>query len=245
MLFIFRYLEAIFVPSMTAINTITKLREIFARFGYPEQLVCDNGQPFSSAEFSTFCRSNGILINHTVPYAPFQNGLVERQNRTLLKTLKLSVTMGRDWKTDLQDFLHAYRATPHAVTNYSPSELMFGWNIRDRFPGREREIVIEKAIENDKLAKEKGKEYTNKKRRAKPSNIDVGDIVVIKNTTKKNKLTLTFNPQEYIVIQREGTRLHLRNLDNGVVCNRHVNHTKKIHCRNPLLNQKTEFEKFL
>lgn len=222
---------------MTAKTTIIKLREVFARFGYPEHLVCDNGQPFSSEEFSSFCNSNGITICHTVPYAPFQNGLVERQNRTLLKTIKISVTMGRDWKADLQDFLHAYRATPHAVTNYSPSELMFGWNIRDKLPGNQRTVNISQAMENDKIRKEKGKNYANLKRRAKPSNIDVGDTVVVKNTIRKNKLTPTFNPQEYVVVRREGTRLHLRNSENGVICNRHVNHAKKIICRNPLLNE--------
>lgn len=73
---------------MTAKVTITKLREVFARFGYPEQIICDNGQPFSSEEFSEFCKTNGIDIKHSVPYAPFQNGLVERQNRTILKTIK-------------------------------------------------------------------------------------------------------------------------------------------------------------
>lgn len=100
-----RYPEVETMTTTTAKNTIYKLRIIFARFGFPEELVCDNGPPFTSDEFVTFCNNSGITIKHSIPYAPFQNGLVERYNRTLLKTIKISTAMGRDWKSDLQVLL--------------------------------------------------------------------------------------------------------------------------------------------
>lgn len=221
---------------MTANLTITKLREIFARFGYPEVIVCDNGQPFASEEFSRFCSMNGIKIQHSVPYAAFQNGLVERQNRNLLKTIKISAATGRNWKNDLQDFLHSYRATPHSSTDYSPAELLFGWNIRDRLPPIRRKVDVTRARNNDKNSKEKGKLYTNVKRKAKHSNIDKGDHVLVKNMMKKNKLTTNFASQPHIVLDRNGTRLKLKNLDSGVITDRHINHTKPIVRNNPLLN---------
>lgn len=230
-----RYFEVVIQNSMTAKLTITKLREVFARFGYPEEIVCDNGQPFSSDEFSSFCKTNGIKINHSVPYAAFQNGQVERQNRTLLRSIKISVALGRDWKCDLQDFLHAYRATPHSVTNFSPAELMFGWNLRDKLPRSTREVNIEKAKQNDARCKEKGKTYIDGKRKAKDSTIDVGDFVVVKNFIRKNKLTPNFNPQQHKVVKRDGTRLQLENVETGVISSRHVNHTKRIVNRNPFL----------
>lgn len=229
-----RFVEVAILSSMTATVTIRKLREIFARFGFPEEIVCDNGQPFSSHEFQSYCKINCITIKHTVPYAAFQNGLVERQNRTLLKTLKISASMGRNWRSDLQDFLHSYRATPHSITNFSPSELMFGWNIRDKLPRSNREIDVEQARRNDEKSKASGKKYTDCKRKAKPSNIDVGDHVVVKNFVKKNKLTCNFHPDPHIVVQREGTRLTLQNLKSGVKSNRHVNHTKRVLSKNPV-----------
>lgn len=64
-----RYIEVVIQSSITAKLTITKLKEIFARFGYPEEILCDKGQPFSSDEFSKFCKSNGIHIKRSVPYA--------------------------------------------------------------------------------------------------------------------------------------------------------------------------------
>lgn len=233
-----RYLEVVIQNSMTAKLTITKLREIFARFGYPEEIVCDNGQPFASEEFSTFCKTNGIEIKHSVPYAAFQNGQVERQNRTLLRSIKISDAMGRDWKCDLQDFLHAYRSTPHSVTNFSPAELMFGWNLRDKLPRSTRKVNFDQAKQNDARIKEKGKQYIDEKRNAKQSTIDVGDLVVVKNFIRKNKLSPNFNPQKHKVVKREGTRLHLENLETGVLSNRHVNHTKRIGNQNPFMCSK-------
>ncbi|XP_062552053.1 uncharacterized protein LOC134217320 [Armigeres subalbatus] len=143
--------------------------------------------------------------------------------------------MGRNWRNDLQDFLHSYRATPHSITRHSPSELLFGWNIRDKLPGNSKPVDISEARHNDEKFKEKGRVYANLKRNAKPNNIDVGDYVIVKNFIKKNKLTTTFNPDQYLVIQRKGTRLQLKNIKSGVICNRHVNHTKRILNANPML----------
>lgn len=221
---------------MTAEITITKLREVFARFGYPEKIVCDNGQPFASEAFSRFCSVNGIEIQHSVPYAAFQNGLVERQNRNLLKTIKISVATGRNWKNDLQDFLHSYRATPHTSTDFSPSELLFGWNIRDRLPHVRRKVDLSQARNKDRATKEKGKLYIDLKRKAKVSSTDVGDHVLVKNMMKRNKLTTNFAPQTHIVLQRQGTRLQLKNLESGVITDRHINHTKRIVSNNPIMN---------
>lgn len=238
-----RFVEVAIMTSMTATITIKKLREMFARFGYPEEIICDNGQPFSSGNFLSFCKTNNINIKHSVPYAAFQNGLVERQNRTLLKTLKISASMGRNWEADLQDFLHSYRATPHSITNFSPAELMFGWNIRDKLPYTNREIDVDQARKNDEESKEKGRKYTDSRRKAKPSSIDIGDQVVVKNFVKKNKLTSTFHPDPHVVVRREGTRLILENLMNGVISNRHVNHAKCIRSKNPVsTNDETSIE---
>lgn len=231
-----RYPEIEIMTTTTAKMTIFKLRIIFARFGLPEELVCDNGPPFTSNEFVGFCRTNGIVVSHSTPYAPFQNGLVERFNRTLLKTVKISSALGRDWKSDLFDFLLAYRATPHSVTNASPAQLLFGRNVKDKLPSipspQHSNTWIKLKIK-DQENKEKGKVYGDQKRKAIFSKIDVGDHVLVKNFIKRNKLTTNFNPQPHEVIKKHGTRLTLKNLANGVEMDRHVNHTKQLSCGNP------------
>ena len=46
--------EVIVMNSTTASKTITVLRELFARFGIPKQVVSDNGPQFVSQEFALF-----------------------------------------------------------------------------------------------------------------------------------------------------------------------------------------------
>jgi hypothetical protein len=47
------------------------------------KLRSDNGGEYVNNKFITFCTEQGIQMQHTVPYTPQQNGVVERKNRTL------------------------------------------------------------------------------------------------------------------------------------------------------------------
>ena len=58
------------MSSTTASKTIPKLRDAFARFGLPEQLVSDNGPQFVSEESESFLHRNGVKHIHTSPYHP-------------------------------------------------------------------------------------------------------------------------------------------------------------------------------
>lgn len=234
-----RFPEIEIMTTITAKATIFKLRTIFARFGFPCEVICDNGPPFGSEEFVSFCKASGINLKHSVPYAPFQNGLVERYNRTLLKSVKISVAQGRDWKSDLYDFLLAYRNTPHSITNETPAKLMFGHNLKDKLPDYSdstEQGSRNNMMKTDTDKKEKGRIYGDNRRRAKHSTIDIGDHVVVKNFLKRSKLTPTFDPQPYIVTKKNGTRLTVKNLETGMEYDRHINHTKRLTCSSPFFN---------
>lgn len=47
-------------------------------------LRTDNGGEFCSHEFNDYCRKEGIVRHHTIPYTPQQNGVAERMNRTII-----------------------------------------------------------------------------------------------------------------------------------------------------------------
>jgi hypothetical protein len=46
----------------------------------------------------------------------------------LTKVMKNAEASGRNWREELQFFLAAYRATPHASTGVAPAELLFKFN---------------------------------------------------------------------------------------------------------------------
>ena len=74
--------------SITSEATIEKLRDIFARYGIPQQLVGDNGPQFTAQEFSEFAKANGIKHTLVAPYHPRSNGKAERFVQTFKQFLR-------------------------------------------------------------------------------------------------------------------------------------------------------------
>lgn len=226
-----RYKEIEVMTRITAKETTDRLERIFTRLGYPVTITLDNARQFISKEFEQYCTIRGIHLNNTTPYWPQENGLVERQNRSLLKRLKISHSLGRDWKCDLNEYLMMYYTTPHTVTGKTPSELCFGRTIRSKLPSLQD---IETTPRNDEVydkdlqAKQKGKEIADLKRRATPSNVQTGDTVLLKNLLPQNKLSPNFLPTEHEVIDKTGARVTVRNTETGKVYQRNSAHLKRI-----------------
>ena len=122
--------EVFTMTTTTASKTITKLRETFGRFGLPEQLVLDNGPQFTSEEFETFLRANGVKHICSSPYHPASNGAAERVVQVVKQALKAGLHDSVPLEKTLSTFLLQYRATPHATTGVSPSLLLIGRNPR-------------------------------------------------------------------------------------------------------------------
>ena len=55
-------------------------------------LRTDNGGEFCSHEFDDFCREEGIVRHHTIPYTPQQNGVAERMNRTIISRARCMIS---------------------------------------------------------------------------------------------------------------------------------------------------------
>lgn len=125
-----RWVEAVPMRETTTENTVRVLREIFARFGLPVQLVSDNGPQLTAAAFEYFLQSNGVRHIRTAPWHPSSNGAAERAVQTIKNALKAAVRDGGTLSQRLQRFLLAYRAAPHAVTGRSPAEMFLGRNVR-------------------------------------------------------------------------------------------------------------------
>ena len=87
-----KWAEVIETKSTTAAATITQLRQLFATYGLPEQIVTENGPQFSAGEFSSFYKSNGVKHIQCIPYHPSPNGAVERFIQTFKKAIRAGGT---------------------------------------------------------------------------------------------------------------------------------------------------------
>ena len=64
------------------------MRKSSSTLGLPEVIVSDNATNFTSEEFATFMRKNGIQHVKSPPYHSSSNGLVEKVVQMLKEGLK-------------------------------------------------------------------------------------------------------------------------------------------------------------
>ncbi|UYV74967.1 K02A2.6-like [Cordylochernes scorpioides] len=118
------------LDGVTATKAMPACHPELHQFGIPRTLVSDNGTGFTSEEFRQFMTRNGIRHLRTAPFHPSFNGLAERAVQTIKTGLK-KVQQG-SISQPLAEILLGYRRTPIASIGKSPSEMMFGHNIRSR-----------------------------------------------------------------------------------------------------------------
>lgn len=226
-----RYKEVKITKSITSSQIISLLKETFSRLGYPVTITADNGKQFVSEEFRSFCKECNITLHSTIPYWPQQNGEVERQNRDILKRMKISSLERKNLKESLWDYLIMYNSTPHSSTGKSPSELFFMRQNRDKIPSIDKLDNWENLTEvrdRDRIQKEKGKEYGDKKRHAVDSVLKEGDKVYVKNMERSNKLCPNFNPTPHTVEKEKDGDVTVRNDESGKILRRNVVHLKRV-----------------
>lgn len=224
-------LQKIFpLKSTSSSNTVSKLKETFADFGVPKSITADNATSFTSKEFQEFCKDYGIQLINTIPYWPSMNGEVKRQNRSVLKRLIISQnTKGSDWQSDLCDYLLMYHSIAHPATLKSPMELMTNRKPRDKLPMVQQESEFDLEIrDKDKIYREKGKQYADERRHARPSDIGVEDMVLVKNFHKHDKLSPNFQPEPHPVEKVKGGDVLVTGTESGVTRRRYLGHLKKI-----------------
>ena len=102
------------------------LKSLFARHGIPEVVRSDNGPQYDSAEFAKFAKDWEFKHVTSSPLYAQSNGEAERAVQTAKNLLQK--------ESDPAKALPAYRSTP-LQGGKSPSELLFGHQIRCTLPG--------------------------------------------------------------------------------------------------------------
>ncbi|XP_017575179.2 uncharacterized protein K02A2.6-like [Pygocentrus nattereri] len=172
--------EVFIMKSTTTEKTIEKLGEMFSRFGFPEQLVSDNGPQFISQEFEKFLKVNGVQHIQSAPYHPSTNGLAERFVQSLKHSLKASCGQS-SLHQRLNSFLLSYRNVPHSTTQVSPAILFMKRRLRTSLdllkPSRMKACV----------QRQQQAQIERRKQRAKNRVFHPGDQVLACNYTRGPK----------------------------------------------------------
>ena len=109
------YLEIL--PNISSVAVIGKIKNMFARWDVPEEIVFDNGTQFTSADFQDFAVQYNFVCSFTSPHFPQANGQAE-------SGVKIAKRIGS--QEDPLLGLMAYRSTPASTTGVSPAQLMMG-----------------------------------------------------------------------------------------------------------------------
>ena len=85
-----RWVEIKVLHGLETKYIIAELDEIWATHGLPTSSQSDNGPQFASNEFCQYMKALAVDHKFVSPLWPQANRKVERQNRSLLKCLKIS-----------------------------------------------------------------------------------------------------------------------------------------------------------
>lgn len=209
-----KWLEVIPTNNTSSANTILMLREVFTRFGLPRVIVSDNGPQFASFEFESFCKNLNIKHARITPYHPRTNGLAERCVRTFKERMEASKHDGGSLNERLQSFLLADRTSTKRSTGKTPSQMMFGRNIRTK-------IDLLRPDVNSKMEMEQLKQRENKKH-GPEKDFSEGEEVWVQNNLgkgyKKGRIRKKNGPYSYEV-----------DVD-GLKKKKHADQLRKRHC---------------
>lgn len=102
-------------------------RNILYKFGYPRELVTDQGSQFTSNLIEDLYAHHKIKHRTSTLYHPQANGQVEVTNRALERILTKVVSSSKtDWADRMVEATWAYNTTWKTTTDFTPYELIYG-----------------------------------------------------------------------------------------------------------------------
>ena len=126
-----------------AAGLIRALKRMFATFGVPRELSSDGGPEFIAGETQDFLRRWGVNHRLSSAYNPHSNGRAE----VAVKSMKCLIqdNVKPDGQIDSESYVRAilqFRNTPDSQNGISPSEVVFGRQLRDVLPVKPRTQVF-------------------------------------------------------------------------------------------------------
>ena len=137
---------AVPIRSKTADEIAEKLWTYISIFGPAKEIISDNGSEFINKVIDRLLAFSGIERRITSKYSPATNGLTERFNATLIKSLsKHAYENPQNWPEWLPFILLSYRTRVHSITGFTPFFLCFGreCNTFTEYNGFETNNILE------------------------------------------------------------------------------------------------------
>ena len=126
-----KWSECIPLPNQSAeLTARTAVNEFFTRFGFPSQIISDQGRNFDGHLFAEMCKLLKIKKSRTTPYRPSSNGQAERNNRTLIAAVRCVIEEQDDlWDEWMPQLNMAMRSAVNRNTGMTPNMMMLGREI--------------------------------------------------------------------------------------------------------------------
>ncbi|UYV67424.1 hypothetical protein LAZ67_5000530, partial [Cordylochernes scorpioides] len=170
--------------STSTLTNIQTLKTVLQQ-GSPKRLLSDRAPAFTSEKFRKFLITHGIQPLLTTSNNPQANGLIERLNATITGKLRLAYLENpkASWTQLVKRVTQTYNNTPHSVTSFPPTYLMFNVippDLRTHLdPYSEINIAREIANSRTQNKHKKDKEIFDKQHRT--PHFEVNDLVLVKN----------------------------------------------------------------
>lgn len=122
-----KWVEAGPLPTKESKGVANFLYSLFCRHGVPKKIQSDQGREFVNSLGEHLFELTGVKHIISSAYHPQTNGLVERFNQTLQRSLLKMIGKNENhWEDFLESVLFAYRTSRQASTKYSPFYVMYG-----------------------------------------------------------------------------------------------------------------------
>lgn len=126
-----KWSECIPVPNQSAeLTARTTVNEFCTRFGFPSEIITDQGRNFDGQLFAAMCKLLKIKKSRTTAYRPSANGQAERNNRTLMAAVRCVIQeQDDDWDEWMPQLNMALRSAVNRNTGQTPNMMMLGREI--------------------------------------------------------------------------------------------------------------------
>lgn len=188
-----KWVEIGLTSSVETEDVIKFLSPVWAREGYPDEIVTDNGPQFTSKEFESYLTARGVKHTKSSVYWPRGNSTVERFNRTFKSWI--SGRPPASFVDEVRKSLALYRAAPHTTTGKSPSEMLHGRQMRLNLPVIQLPPVLEDARLASRVRRrqQSNKSTYDRRHGVVTPDITEGDYVCVKFPGHRPKMTRRFS----------------------------------------------------